>query len=204
MMIAHGGAHLAAGLLFTIAAWTDFFDGYIARRFGLMSQFGKLVDPIADRLLVNSAAILLSIYDDRLLGIEFIVVVARDIIGTWGYMQLRHYVIPDVSRLGKWGMFLMMFGLGWLLMLPSHTWPVWFFWTGLVVSIAVRGQYVWRYGWALPGRSHTGHVPRATNSASQTGSQLAVHDDENDVYSSPPHGAPDVAVSGEDSSGSTS
>jgi CDP-diacylglycerol--glycerol-3-phosphate 3-phosphatidyltransferase len=196
MMIVESGTTFAAGLLFTLAAFTDFFDGFIARRYRLMSQFGKLVDPIADRLLVNSAAILLCIYDDRVLRLEFIAVIARDLVGMWGYYQLRQHVIPTVSRLGKWGMFLMMFGLGWLLMLPDHTWPVWFFWAGLLISIVVMGQYVWRYRWALPGRGHKGIRPgqlpgaptagTATETATQEAENSSLHQAEDDVYSSPP------------------
>ena len=49
-----------AAILFTIAAITDYFDGYIARRFGLVSNLGKVMDPVADKLLVSSAFIMLT------------------------------------------------------------------------------------------------------------------------------------------------
>jgi len=51
---------LVAGLLFSAAAITDYFDGYIARRFGLVSNLGKVMDPVADKLLVSSAFIMLT------------------------------------------------------------------------------------------------------------------------------------------------
>ncbi|MBI4309658.1 MAG: CDP-diacylglycerol--glycerol-3-phosphate 3-phosphatidyltransferase [Candidatus Omnitrophica bacterium] len=44
--------HMAAAILFTIAAWTDFYDGYLAKRQGLISDFGKIMDPIADKVLM--------------------------------------------------------------------------------------------------------------------------------------------------------
>lgn len=49
-----------AALLFSAAAITDYFDGYIARKFGLVSNLGKVMDPVADKLLVSSAFIMLT------------------------------------------------------------------------------------------------------------------------------------------------
>lgn len=156
LMVANEGATLAAGLLFLAAAFTDFFDGFLARRFHVMSQYGKVVDPLADRLLVNSAVLLLVIYDSawspgggRLYGPEFLVVIARDLPAIYGYMKVREFTMVDVTRLGKWGMALMMAGLTWLLLLPDATWPLWPFEIGLVVSVVVFLQYFRRYRWML-------------------------------------------------------
>ncbi len=49
-----------AAFLFSVAAITDYFDGFFARTRGLTSQFGKLMDPLADKLLVSSAFIMLA------------------------------------------------------------------------------------------------------------------------------------------------
>jgi CDP-diacylglycerol--glycerol-3-phosphate 3-phosphatidyltransferase len=49
-----------AAILFSAAAITDYLDGYFARRRGLVSNFGKVMDPVADKLLVSSAFIMLS------------------------------------------------------------------------------------------------------------------------------------------------
>lgn len=51
---------LVAAILFSAAAITDYFDGYIARRFSLVSNLGKVMDPVADKLLVSSAFIMLT------------------------------------------------------------------------------------------------------------------------------------------------
>jgi len=51
---------LLAGLLFSAAAITDYFDGYLARRRGLVSNLGKVMDPVADKLLVSSAFIMMT------------------------------------------------------------------------------------------------------------------------------------------------
>ena len=53
------GNHAAAGWLFAVAALTDFADGWIARRFDQATTFGRLVDPVADKLLVGTATALL-------------------------------------------------------------------------------------------------------------------------------------------------
>lgn len=49
-----------AALVFSVAAITDFLDGFFARRRGLVSNFGKIMDPLADKLLVSSAFIMLT------------------------------------------------------------------------------------------------------------------------------------------------
>ena len=54
-------AALATLGIFILAAVTDFFDGWLARRFGVASQFGRIFDPIADKLLVAAALIMLTL-----------------------------------------------------------------------------------------------------------------------------------------------
>ncbi|WP_221585670.1 CDP-diacylglycerol--glycerol-3-phosphate 3-phosphatidyltransferase [Microbacterium sp. G2-8] len=57
----HLGVRLAAAILFIIAISTDWVDGYLARKHGIVSDFGKLWDPIADKLLTGSAFVGLAI-----------------------------------------------------------------------------------------------------------------------------------------------
>ena len=60
MLFPNRVACFAAAIIFSVAASTDYFDGYFARRFGLVSNLGKVMDPVADKLLVSSAFIMLA------------------------------------------------------------------------------------------------------------------------------------------------
>ena len=78
------GAAWGAGLFFAGAALTDQLDGYLARRWHVESAFGKVADPLADRLMIDVAAILLFV-EDRLPLVPMIVIVARDLVLVLGY-----------------------------------------------------------------------------------------------------------------------
>ena len=56
----HAGWRMAACLIFAVASATDLVDGWIARRFGLVTSVGKVADPIADKALTGAALVLLS------------------------------------------------------------------------------------------------------------------------------------------------
>lgn len=66
-------------LIFAIASFTDFLDGNIARKYNLVTTFGKFVDPIADKLLVNCILLLMA-YDHMIPVLPVILMLARDTI----------------------------------------------------------------------------------------------------------------------------
>jgi cardiolipin synthase len=73
------GEENAAVVVYAAGAWTDFFDGYIARRTGQVSELGKLLDPLADRIFIIALAIALVLRDVLPLWL-FLVIVARDVL----------------------------------------------------------------------------------------------------------------------------
>jgi CDP-diacylglycerol--glycerol-3-phosphate 3-phosphatidyltransferase len=86
--------------VFAVASFTDSLDGRLARRHGLVTDFGKIADPIADKALTGSALIVLSSMDE-LPWIVTIVILAREIgVTLLRFWVIRHGVIP-ASRGGK-------------------------------------------------------------------------------------------------------
>src|SRR5690554_641082 len=93
---------IIAVIIFSIAAITDTLDGYIARKHKLVSNLGKLLDPLADKLLV--AAVLISLVEmDKLDALVAIIIISREfaVTGLRQVALLEGVVIP-ASNLGKW------------------------------------------------------------------------------------------------------
>ena len=127
--------------VFALAAITDWFDGYLARRWNVESAFGKIADPLADRLMID-AAVLLLIHADRLPWLALIIP-ARDLLAVVGTPILmgRGYEF-QVNRLGKAATWLLYASLGFVMVTPKGTdWPLWIFWTGLVLGLVALVEY---------------------------------------------------------------
>ncbi len=98
---------LLAAVLFIIASITDYFDGYFARARGQVSAFGRLLDPIADKLLVTSALVVLMAKPDMLVSrlslIPIIVILCRELLvsGLREFLREVNVGMP-VTRLAKW------------------------------------------------------------------------------------------------------
>lgn len=95
-------ADWAAAVLFAIAAATDFIDGWIARRHQVFSEFGRLIDPIADKLLVIAAIVLLVAAGHAPI-VPALVIVLREVLvsGLREYLSGLGVGLP-VTRLAKW------------------------------------------------------------------------------------------------------
>jgi len=99
-------ARPAAGLLFGLAGISDFFDGYLARRLGLTSNFGAFLDPVADKLIVSTALVLLVQADPQItLALVAAVIIGREItvsaLREW-MSQIGARAHVAVSIVGKW------------------------------------------------------------------------------------------------------
>ncbi|MDX6398015.1 MAG: hypothetical protein QOJ43_1423 [Gaiellaceae bacterium] len=140
---ADDGSSWAAGWIFLVAGLTDQLDGYLARRWRVESRFGQLADPLADRLMLDAAAILLWL-DDKLPWYATLLVVLRDVILVGGYRLLMPRGVElNVSRLGKAATWLLYLSLGILLVVGHSTeWPLWLFWLGLGLALVAAAQYV--------------------------------------------------------------
>ena len=71
--------YIIAGILFVIASLTDFFDGYVARKYNMVTDFGKMVDAISDKLLTNTLIIVLAC-ENMVSPVIAVIIVGRDII----------------------------------------------------------------------------------------------------------------------------
>ena len=71
--------YIIVGVLFVIASLTDFFDGYIARKYNLVTDFGKMMDAISDKLLTNSVLIILAC-NGKISTVIAVVIIIRDIV----------------------------------------------------------------------------------------------------------------------------
>ena len=137
------GSSWAAGWVFLVAGVTDQVDGFLARRWHVESQFGKLADPLADRLMIDAAAILLSV-EGKLSWFGTAIIVLRDALLVGGYKLLmpRGYEL-NVTMLGKVATWLLYLSVG-ILTVTGHAteWPRWLFWFALGLALLAAAQYV--------------------------------------------------------------
>jgi CDP-diacylglycerol--glycerol-3-phosphate 3-phosphatidyltransferase len=142
--ISDGGKSWPAAIVFGVAGVTDQLDGFLARRWHVESAFGKIADPLADRLMIDSAVIML-IHADRLPWLA-LVIPARDLVALVGTPLLmgRGYEFR-VNLLGKIATWLLYASLGLIMVTEKGTqWPLWLFWSGLVLAVVAQGEYALR------------------------------------------------------------
>ena len=141
-LAAGDGPAWGAGVLFAGAAATDQLDGWLARRWHVESRFGKVADPLADRLMIGVAVVLMWA-EGRLSAPAALIVLGRDLMLLVGYKLFvpRGYDF-EVNTLGKAATWVLYASLSLLLVTEEGTaWPLWLFWSGVVLAVAAAVQY---------------------------------------------------------------
>lgn len=132
------GMRWTAAVLFILAASTDKLDGWLARRYNQVTELGKLMDPIADKLLICSALIVASVFGELWWCITLLFLV-REL----GITLLRVLVINKqgrviaASRAGKYKTLFECIGLGMLMVPLSPVWPWYLVTTRVVILVAL-------------------------------------------------------------------
>jgi CDP-diacylglycerol--glycerol-3-phosphate 3-phosphatidyltransferase len=149
LMVAHGeGQNWPAGIVFGIAGITDQVDGYLARRWRVESDFGRVFDPLADRLMIDAAVILLFI-QDHMPWAGLVVILGRDLLLLFGYKAVapEGYEIR-VNFIGKAATWLLYAGIAFMIVTDNSTdWPYWIFWAGLILAVVAGlfyGLTIWK------------------------------------------------------------
>jgi len=144
LMVEAGDAHSwPAGIVFGVAGVTDQIDGFLARAWHVESRFGKIADPLADRLMIDAAVILLVAYG-RLPWAGLVVIAARDVLLLVGWRVLSPRGIDlDVNLLGKASTWILYAAVAFRIVTHDHTsWPLWLFWIGLAGAVIAAMFYV--------------------------------------------------------------
>jgi CDP-diacylglycerol--glycerol-3-phosphate 3-phosphatidyltransferase len=146
-----GGGHttgwrIVAFVVFAVASITDNLDGRLARKLGLVTDFGKIADPIADKALIGSALVGLSMLGELPWWVTVVIAVREIGVTLLRFWVIRYGVIP-ASRGGKWKTLTQIVAIGLFVMpLPAAFDPLLWVVMGvaLVLTVATGLDYVFR------------------------------------------------------------
>ena len=143
-------ASVLAAATFFLACWSDFLDGYLARRHGLTSTLGKLLDPLADKLIVTAALVMLAAIprEPRVPAWMVVVIVGRELAVTGlRAIATSEGIVLAAEELGKYKMILQMLALHGLLLhyrffgVDFFSGGMYFLWPSLVLSLWSGVEY---------------------------------------------------------------
>ncbi len=156
------GFYFSAFALFILASFTDYLDGAIARKYGLITNFGKIMDPLADKILVYSAFCLM-VEDGTVPGWMLIVILAREfVVGGMRTVAASEGIVIAAGIWGKIKTVLQMIAVPLLLLvsvfqsgngilaISPEALSVWsmaamgFLWASVVMTIVSGIEYVWQ------------------------------------------------------------
>lgn len=142
--LVYPGWRIAACVAFAVASLTDFADGWVARNWNLVTSFGKVADPIADKALTGTALVLLSAYDHLAWWVTVVILVREWGITALRFWVIRHGVIP-ASRGGKVKTALQILAIVWYLwpFPPVLAWVApWLMGAAVTVTVITGVDYV--------------------------------------------------------------
>ena len=142
-----GNGRFAALAIFIIASITDFLDGYIARKNHLVTNFGKFMDPLADKLLVSAAMICL-VSMDRLPAWMVIIIISREFaISGFRLIAADNGIVIAASWWGKFKtvsqmimIILLIANLGGVFTVLENV----FMWIALILTVVSLVDYIWK------------------------------------------------------------
>ncbi len=155
MWKADGLGYLFAFILFCVAGATDYLDGYLARAQGTVSKLGQFLDPVADKIMV-AGAILMLVENDIIRGVSVIaalIILLREITvsGLREYLAGIQVSVP-VSKLAKWKTTFQMVALGALILhgfsahampaLPAYTVGMICLWAAAILTLVTGYDYL--------------------------------------------------------------
>jgi CDP-diacylglycerol--glycerol-3-phosphate 3-phosphatidyltransferase len=144
LLRADDGYSWPAAIVFAVAGITDQVDGFLARRWHAESRFGTFADPLADRLMIDAAVVLLWL-DDRLPWVA-LAIPLRDVVAiAMTPVALGRGYEFRVNLLGKIATWLLYASLAFVMVTHEGTeWPLVVFWIGVALAVVSLGQYASR------------------------------------------------------------
>jgi CDP-diacylglycerol--glycerol-3-phosphate 3-phosphatidyltransferase/cardiolipin synthase len=152
--VSHAAQNLIATVIFTAAAITDWLDGWLARRLNQTSAFGAFLDPVADKLMVAAALIIL-VQLGRIDAVVALIIIGREI----AISALREWMASmgqgksvAVSMVGKIKTAAQMIAIPMLLYhdpiggFDPHYWGTWLIWAAALLTLISMGYYL-RMAW---------------------------------------------------------
>jgi len=163
VLLQHPGrtGSLLAGGCFFVACWSDFLDGYLARRYGTITRVGKLLDPLADKLMVMAALVMLCAVP-RTPAVPawlVVIIVGREIAitGLRSILVEEGYVLA-AEELGKYKTIFQMFAIHGLLLhydflgVDFHAAGMYFLWLSTALSLWSAADYAKKVGARMSGK----------------------------------------------------
>ncbi|MGR0220486.1 CDP-diacylglycerol--glycerol-3-phosphate 3-phosphatidyltransferase [Agromyces sp. ZXT2-6] len=129
-----------AAVIFVVAISTDWVDGWLARRNGLVTDLGKILDPIADKLLTSGALVCLSILGELPWWVTIVIVVREVGITVWRFVELGRGTVVPASSGGKLKTLTQAIAIS-LFLTPLWTlvgdWIIWVNWAFMVLALVL-------------------------------------------------------------------